>query len=114
MMHKLSVVKHISHEIVVMYLGRAVETAPADQLFENPLHPYTKVLLKAIPLPDPDFYLEGDLEIIPGEVASPINPKPGCRFAPRCTQAVEACFQEDIPLAEKTPGHFAACIHVTI
>lgn len=109
--HDLSVVKHISHRIMVMYLGQAVETADSDDLFENPMHPYTQALLKAIPMPDPDYYLENDLEIIRGEVVSPINPKPGCRFAPRCPYATEECTRGEIPLEEKAPGHFVACIH---
>lgn len=109
--HDLSVVKHISHRIMVMYLGQAVETADSDDLFENPMHPYTQALLKAIPMPDPDYYLENDLEIIRGEVVSPINPKPGCRFAPRCPYATEECTRGEIPLEEKASGHFVACIH---
>lgn len=107
--HDLSVVKHISHRIMVMYLGQTVETADVDELFRNPVHPYTQALLKAIPLPDPDYYLNHDLEIIKGEVTSPINPKPGCRFAPRCPYAAEVCTSSEIPLEEIAPGHYAAC-----
>lgn len=109
--HDLSVVKHISHKIMVMYLGQSVESADSDELFANPMHPYTQALLKAIPIPDPDYYLHNDLEIIKGEVVSPINPKPGCRFAARCPYATSECTQGDIPLEEKKPGHFVACIH---
>lgn len=109
--HDLSVVKHISHRIMVMYLGQSVETAPSDELFANPMHPYTQALLKAIPMPDPDFYIDNDLEIIKGEVVSPIDPKPGCRFAARCPYATPECTQGEIPLEEKAPGHFVACIH---
>lgn len=109
--HDLSVVKHISHRIMVMYLGQSVETAPSDELFSNPMHPYTQALLKAIPMPDPAFYQNNDLEIIKGEVTSPINPKAGCRFAARCPYATDACTQQEIPLAEKAPEHFVACIH---
>lgn len=109
--HDLSVVKHISHQIMVMYLGQSVETAPSDELFANPLHPYTQALLKAIPMPDPEFYKNSDLEIIKGEVTSPINPKPGCRFAARCPYATDACTQQEIPLTEKSPQHFVACLH---
>lgn len=109
--HDLSVVKHISHRIMVMYLGQAMETANSDELFANPMHPYTQALLKAIPMPDPDYYIDNDLEIIKGEVVSPINPKPGCRFAPRCPYATEECTVGDIPLEEKAPGHFVACVH---
>lgn len=109
--HDLSVVKHISHRIMVMYLGQSVEAASSDELFSNPMHPYTQALLKAIPMPDPEFYKNNDLEIIKGEVASPIDPKPGCRFAVRCPYATDACTQQEIPLVEKAPGHFVACIH---
>ncbi len=109
--HDLSVVKHISHKIMVMYLGQAVETADSDELFANPKHPYTQALLKAIPMPDPDYYIENDLEIIQGEVVSPINPKPGCRFAPRCPYATEECTRNDIPLEEISERHYVACIY---
>lgn len=109
--HDLSVVKHISHSIMVMYLGQTVETAPSEELFENPLHPYTQALLKAIPMPDPDYYTGHDLEIIKGEVTSPVNPKPGCRFAPRCPHATAECTKGEIPLTEVCPGHFVACVH---
>lgn len=111
--HDLSVVKHISHSIMVMYLGQTVETADSDELFANPMHPYTQALLRAIPMPDPDYYINNDLEIIKGEVASPINPKPGCRFAPRCPYATSECTSGDIPLTEVNPGHFVSCIHCT-
>lgn len=111
--HDLSVVKHISHSIMVMYLGQTVETADSDELFANPMHPYTQALLRAIPMPDPDYYINNDLQIIKGEVASPINPKPGCRFAPRCPYATSECTSGDIPLTEVNPGHFVSCIHCT-
>ncbi len=111
--HDLSVVKHISHSIMVMYLGQTVEAADSDELFANPMHPYTQALLRAIPMPDPDYYINNDLEIIKGEVASPINPKPGCRFAPRCPYATSECTSGDIPLTEVNPGHFVSCIHCT-
>ena len=111
--HDLSVVKHISHSIMVMYLGQTVETADSDELFANPVHPYTQALLRAIPMPDPDYYINNDFEIIKGEVASPINPKPGCRFAPRCPYATSECTSGDIPLTEVNPGHFVSCIHCT-
>lgn len=105
--HDLSVIKHISDEIAVMYLGQCVEKSPAEELFENPLHPYTKALLDAIPEP---VLREGKRKrLIKGEVTSPINPKPGCRFAARCPQAVSECKGRDFRLKEVTPGHFAAC-----
>ncbi len=106
--HDLSVVKHLSTDILVMYLGKMVEKAPADSLFENPLHPYTQALLSAIPVPDPDFQVKRVL--LEGELISPINPKPGCRFAQRCPMADEACRREEIPLVEIKPKHFVACL----
>ncbi|MDL2294233.1 ABC transporter ATP-binding protein [Ruminococcaceae bacterium OttesenSCG-928-D13] len=106
--HDLSVVKHLSNSIAVMYLGQMVEHCPSDTLFERPLHPYTQALLSAIPVPDPDYAM--DRIILKGELTSPINPEPGCRFARRCPHATPACAQADIPLAEQEPGHFVACI----
>lgn len=105
--HDLSVVRHFSNDIVVMYLGQMVEKAPALELFHNPLHPYTKALLSAIPVPDPDFKMER----IPlnGEITSPINPEPGCRFAKRCPYAKEECMQEGLELKEAAPGHYVSC-----
>ena len=105
--HDLSVVKHISNEIMVMYLGQCVEKAPSDEIFADPKHPYTQALLGAIPIPDIDRRAE--LQIIKGEVFSPINPKPGCRFASRCQYACEECQQGDMPLKEVSPDHFVAC-----
>ena len=107
--HDLSVVRHISDEIMVMYLGQCVEKAPAEILFNNPRHPYTAALLAAIPKPSirPEDRMK---DIIKGEVTSPIEPKPGCRFASRCPHASEECSRGDIPLIEKEPGHLVACI----
>ncbi|NLT57567.1 MAG: ATP-binding cassette domain-containing protein [Clostridiales bacterium] len=105
--HNLSVVKHLSDDIIVMYLGQLVEKAPARRLFQNPLHPYTRALLSAIPVPDPDYRMERIL--LEGELTSPISPKPGCRFARRCVCAVPACFEENIRLKEVEPGHFVSC-----
>ena len=107
--HDLSVVYHISDEIMVMYLGKCVEKAPSDVLFENPLHPYTQALLAAIPIPDISSR-DKQRELLQGEVTSPVNPKPGCRFAARCPYASEACTKEDIPLKEVSPGHFVVCV----
>lgn len=106
--HDLSVVKHISNKIMVMYLGLAVEIAPSDELFANPLHPYTKALLAAIPEPD---LSKRDMEfkIIRGEVSSPINVKTGCRFAKRCDSCMDKCKDNDPQLIEVTPGHFVSC-----
>lgn len=106
--HDLSVVKHISHEIVVMYLGQCVEYAKTGDLFKNPLHPYTKGLLDAVPIPS----LTGkklSTEVMKGELTSPIEPKPGCRFANRCPYATDECRGKDILLKEVEPGHFVAC-----
>ena len=109
--HNLSVVKHISDEIAVMYLGQCVERASSDELFINPIHPYTKALLKAIPIAD--LNLRGrKREILTGEVSSPINPAPGCRFATRCTFAKKECTEQDIPLKEVAKGHFVACYYI--
>ena len=109
--HDLSVVRHISDEIAVMYLGQCVERCGSRELFESPLHPYTKALLDAIQIPD--ISLRGKKkQIIRGEVTSPIDPKPGCRFADRCPFATEACRKENMPLKEVRPGHFVACNHI--
>lgn len=106
--HDLSVVKHISDEIMVMYLGKCVERAPAGEIFSNPAHPYTKALLAAIPIPSVES-CHKRRELLQGEVTSPVNPKPGCRFAARCPYAREACRVGEIPLSELSAGHFAAC-----
>ena len=106
--HDLSVVRHISDEIIVMYRGVCVEQAGSEELFENPIHPYTKALLAAIPDPS----VEGigkEPAVLRGEVSSPIDPGSGCRFAGRCDHCTEACTASDVPLSEVTPGHFVAC-----
>lgn len=104
--HNMSVVRHISDHICVMYLGQLVETAETETVFEKPYHPYTKALLSAIPSSD----INKTIERIPmkGEITSPINPKPGCRFAARCIYATEACHQPQ-QLQEIEPGHFVSC-----
>ena len=106
--HDLSVVKHISTEIAVLYLGQCVEKAPSDELFANPSHPYTKALLSAIPVPSLSMR-DKEIKVIKGEVTSPIDPKPGCRFAARCEYASEACMGRDPEFREIAPGHFCAC-----
>ena len=107
--HDLSVVRHISNQIAVMYLGKCVEYCDSKGLFKRPLHPYTKALLSAIPVPD--ITMRGrEPQLIRGEVTNPINPKPGCRFAQRCPYATEACTKEDIPFQEIEPGHCVACL----
>ena len=107
--HDLSVVRHISHSIGVMYLGQMVETCASEELFENPLHPYTKALLSAIP--SIDIHNPSKRVLLRGELSSPINPKPGCRFAARCPYATEACTQPQ-SLTEIRPGHHVACCRV--
>jgi oligopeptide/dipeptide ABC transporter ATP-binding protein len=106
--HDLSVVKHISNDIAVMYLGQCIEKAPTDELFAKPLHPYTQALLEAIPVPN--LKNREIVNTIKGEITSPIEPKPGCRFAPRCPFVKPECTQRDIELREVSPDHFAACV----
>lgn len=110
--HDLSVVRHICHRVAVMYLGHLVELADGDELFENPMHPYTQLLLNAVPIPDPEIEKTRAHEIIKGEIPSPINPPSGCVFHPRCPSAVEACKSEFPPLREIKPGHWVACSEV--
>ncbi|ONI45709.1 peptide ABC transporter ATP-binding protein [Candidatus Epulonipiscium fishelsonii] len=105
--HDLSVVNYFSDNIMVMYLGKMVEYASAEELFDNPTHPYTKALLSAIPVPD--IHQKTERILLKGEITSPINPKPGCRFAPRCNYATEACFKEEPPVVEISPNHQVAC-----
>ncbi len=110
--HDLSVVRHLCHRVAVMYLGKIVELADCDELYDNPQHPYTKALLSAVPVPDPEVERKRQRVIVPGEVPSPINPPSGCVFHPRCSIAVEAC-RRDLPvLRELSPGHWAACPEV--
>ena len=105
--HDLSVVKHISNDIMVMYVGSMVEKCESKELFANPLHPYTKGLLSAIPIPN--INIERKKVIMKGEITSPVNPKPGCRFASRCPYAEEKCRREQPSLEEIRPQHFVAC-----
>ncbi|HDJ84029.1 MAG TPA: ABC transporter ATP-binding protein [Desulfurococcaceae archaeon] len=107
--HDLGVVKYMSDRIAVMYLGKIVELAPAEELFEKPLHPYTQMLLAALPVPDPDYYKKKPKIKVYGEPGSPINPPPGCRFHPRCPFATEKCKREVPPLVEYERDHFVAC-----
>lgn len=109
--HNLSVVKHLSTNIAVMYLGQLVEKAPATEMFANPLHPYTKALLSAVPIPDPD--IKPRRILLKGELSSPINPGLGCRFAKRCVYATPACSENRVELKEVLPGHFVSCIRST-
>ena len=106
--HDLSVVKHISTNIMVTYLGKCVEYGPTDRIFENPCHPYTRALLSA--LPEPTLAARGrKIELLTGEIVTSINPKPGCRFAPRCSQCAAACTESDPEEIEVEPGHFVSC-----
>lgn len=107
--HDMSVVKHISDNICVMYLGQLIETCKSDELFENTLHPYSKALLSAIPTVD--IHAEKKRIPLKGEIVSPIDPKPGCRFAARCPHATEECNKPQI-LEEVIPGHFVSCCKV--
>jgi oligopeptide/dipeptide ABC transporter ATP-binding protein len=107
--HNLSVVKHISDRVAVMYLGRVVELAVSEDLYEMPLHPYTQALLSAIPVPDPQIEGKRKRIILEGDVPSPVNPPPGCNFHPRCWKAQAICREVIPPLEAKQPNHFAAC-----
>ena len=108
--HDLSVVKYVSDDILVMYLGQMVEKAPSDKLFKKPMHPYTQALLSAIPIPDPDLPM--NRITMKGELTSPVNPGIGCRFAKRCPYAKEECSQQEMVLTEEEPGHFVTCLRV--
>jgi oligopeptide transport system ATP-binding protein len=110
--HDLSVVRHLCHRVAVMYLGRIVELADCDELFDNPLHPYTRALLDAVPVPDPTVEAARSFRPVKGEVPSPMNPPSGCVFHPRCPIAVETCSQVRPELRELRPGHWVACSEV--
>ena len=107
--HDLSVVRHLCQRVAVMYLGRVVELAECDELFDNPLHPYTRALLAAVPVPDPAVEAERAFQPVRGEVPSPINPPPGCVFHPRCPLAIDQCRRVRPELRELRPGHWVAC-----
>ena len=110
--HDLSVVRHLCQRVAVMYLGKLVELAECDELFDNPMHPYTRALLQAVPIPDPTVEGKRDHQVIQGEVPSPMNPPPGCVFHPRCALAIEGCSVSTPEFREVTPGHWVACTEV--
>lgn len=107
--HDLSVVRHLCHRVAVMYLGKIVELADCDELYNAPLHPYTQALLAAVPVPDPEVERQRAHQIVKGEVPSPMNPPSGCVFHPRCRMAIDNCSREVPEFRELRPGHWIAC-----
>lgn len=107
--HDLSVVRHISHRIAILYAGRLVEVAPTDDVYEGALHPYTEALLSSVPIPDPPVQRARRRIVLTGEIPNPVDPPPGCRFASRCPLVHDRCRQETPQLEEKRPGHLVAC-----
>jgi len=110
--HDLSVVRHLCHRVAVMYLGNMVELADCDELFNAPQHPYTQLLLEAVPIPDPEIEGRRGHKVIQGEIPSPINPPSGCVFHPRCPKAVDRCSMNKPEFREIKPGHWVACSEV--
>jgi oligopeptide/dipeptide ABC transporter ATP-binding protein len=107
--HDLGVVRHVSDRIAVMYLGKLVELSPAEDLYRRPIHPYSEALLSAVPIPDPDLSHQRERIVLQGDVPSPINPPPACRFHTRCWKAQDICKTTEPPLIELAPGHQTAC-----
>ncbi len=110
--HDLSVVRHLCHRVAVMYLGKLVELADCDALFDDPMHPYSRALLSAIPIPDPGIEAGREHRVLAGEVPSPLDPPPGCVFHPRCELAVDACRRTEPPLQRAKGDHWVACPEV--
>jgi oligopeptide/dipeptide ABC transporter ATP-binding protein len=109
--HDLSVVRHVSNRIAVMYLGKVMEVSPSEELYTKPIHPYTFALLSAIPVPDPEENRSRERIVVSGEPPNPINPPPGCVFNPRCPRATQICREVEPPLVRYPNGHLAACHH---
>ena len=107
--HDLSVVRYISNNVAVMYLGKFMELTESETLYENPLHPYTRALISAAPIPNPQIDRARERILLTGEIPNPINPPPGCKFSTRCPYAADRCRQEEPAFREVTPGHFVAC-----
>jgi oligopeptide/dipeptide ABC transporter ATP-binding protein len=107
--HDLSVVRHISHRIAILYAGKLVELADSDAVYERPRHPYTEALLSSVPIPDPPIQRARQRIVLQGEIPNPIDPPPGCRFSTRCPLVQDVCRRETPPFEEKAPGHWAAC-----
>jgi len=110
--HDLAVVRHISHRVIVMYLGKVMEVGEGDSLYENPQHPYTRALLDAAPVPDPEIEQNRQRTILEGDIPSPLNPPAGCVFSTRCPIATNECSNLIPPLDEFAPGHTVACIQI--
>jgi peptide/nickel transport system ATP-binding protein len=109
--HDLSVVRHVSDRIAVMYLGKLMEVSPAEELYRKPIHPYTSALLSAVPIPDPRENRARERIVVSGEPPNPIDPPPGCVFHPRCLRATDVCREVVPPLTRYPGGHLAACHH---
>ncbi len=111
--HDLRAIRHVSDRVAVMYLGKLVEIAAAKTIYADPLMPYTKALISAVPVPDPKVEASRQRIVLEGDVPSPINPPAGCRFHTRCPYMIDACKTVDPPLVEIKPNHYAACIRIS-